>query len=95
VGSMEGLFVAGGSFLGSLSVILLALRFLNGRINKVEDKVVLRDHCIDRHNEIKDNFDRGEKKFDEISRILREQGEMLSRIDERTEFLARKNGLEG
>lgn len=60
---------------------------------RMEDKVVLRDNCIERHKVINNRLQKGENTFDRIMDTLTEQGKTLVRIDERTLELAKKNGV--
>ena len=62
-------------------------------MGKMENKIVLRDPCIERHIVINNRLNKGEGNFDKIMDTLKTYGETLVRIDERTKALAKKNGV--
>ena len=61
---------------------------------KLEEKKVDKELFDSTQSAISEDLKKGEKKFNQIFDIMREHGETLARIDERTLSLARKNGVE-
>jgi len=51
-------------------------------------------NCAEYREAINEELDKGETAFEKIQDDLKEQGEMLARIDERTKLWAKKNGFE-
>ena len=77
-----------------IGFIGLIFRFHQAKLGKLEDKKVDKEAFIQVQETIKEDLKRGEKKFDQVFEIMRNHGETLARIDERTLNLAKKNGVE-
>ena len=65
----------------------------NKNMDKLEDKTVLRENCIIRHEVIEKRLDGGDEKFDAINVKLELQNNILIRIDERVGLLIKKNDI--
>lgn len=81
---------------GSVVIIFIGLifKFHQAKLGKLEEKKVDKELFESTHTAISEDLKKGEKKFNQIFDIMREHGETLARIDERTLSLARKNGVE-
>lgn len=62
--------------------------------NNSRGKAISPKQCLENREEIKEDLERGEKKFEKLFEAIKGQGETLARIDERTLIWARKKGLE-
>ena len=78
----------------SIGFIGLIFRFHQSKLGKLEDKKMDITAFKQVQETINKDLKRGEKKFDQVFEIMRQHGETLARIDERTINLAKKNGVE-
>ncbi len=62
--------------------------------NNSTGKGISPKQCLENREEIQKDLARGEKKFEKLFEAVKDQGETLARIDERTLIWARKNGIE-
>ncbi len=71
---------------GTLGMLGLVLRFMNGKIDKKQDKDTCKVHV--------DTFIETLQELKAQNKGFVVMGEMVARIDERTLALAKKNGIE-
>lgn len=74
---------------GTITAGGIALKAIGSNSSK---KYVSREMCKDNRENIQEDLEKGEKKFDKLFEALQEQGKTLARIDERT-LLWEKRGL--
>lgn len=72
----------------------LIFRFHQAKLGKLEDKKLDKEMYEHTQKDIREDLKRGEAKFEKVFDVMREHGETLARIDERTKNLAKKNGVE-
>ena len=73
-----------------IGFIGLLFRFHQSRLGKLEDKKMDKEVFKEAQKSISENLQKGEKKFDQVFKIMRQHGECLARIDERTLALVNK-----
>lgn len=67
---------------GLLAVVGIGLKFLNKKVDKAACKPI--------HDALNHNMEKGEKKFEELTRVQQKQGIILARIDERLIGMSKK-----
>lgn len=73
-----------------IGFIGLLFRFHQAKLGKLEDKKMDKELFKEAQTNITEDLKKGEKKFDQVFKIMREHGETLARIDERTLALVKK-----
>jgi len=73
-----------------IGFIGLLFRFHQSKLVRLEDKKMDTAVFKEAQKSINENLKKGEKKFDQVFEVMRQHGETLARIDERTLALVEK-----
>lgn len=80
------MYVEGGIGAGVLTLVGLGFKLLSRKI----DTKASEDKCVAVHGALSQNMVRGEKKFEELTKVQNEQSVVLARIDEKLLGISKK-----
>lgn len=88
---MQAIEIVIGS--GVLGLVITMLKLAFSRISRMEDKVVLRENCKERHGHVEGSVHKNTDNIDKLWVRLDSMNDILIRVDERIGALAKKNGV--